>query len=155
MKLDLKEWINNSTEWINGVKVQGHSLILGSTATTTSTVYNTYNGRKFSDYDIIVFLYGTSQNDIRDTRIMYQTMWSSGVTVRSFILHGSTSASASASQVSTTNVTYRDDTSVTASVGNSGLVNYFTIIGLRIVGGVVRKLLKALQSLTLERGWAV
>lgn len=111
-----------------------YSLITGTTLTASDSTYNTYAGRKFSDYDVILFIFGVDDTDTRRTAIINQPFWSSGHQIAESILHGSASSSASAYSVGTIAVKYRNDTSITARYTGSG-----TIKRLQVLGGIIKK----------------
>ena len=104
------------------------TIIIGTNLTTTETIYNTYNSRKFSDYDLLIFTIGGSADDIRGTNVIQSWWWMNGRKILMAIMHGS-----SLENRCSVDITYNSDTSIKARVGNSGLINY-----LQVFGGFIR-----------------
>ena len=103
------------------------SLILGENATSSAVVYNTYNGRKFSDYSQLLFILYTSKTDkaiIRDSVIIPTGIWISGKTVQLIQLHG-----AQLGNISGVGIDYNSDTSVSAYTLGAGQLVGFEIQG--------------------------
>ena len=55
---------------VAGRKCINYSLVTTSTLTGTETTFNTFNGRKFSDYDLYIFTFGESATYMRRTAIV-------------------------------------------------------------------------------------
>ena len=108
------------------------SLTMPQPITTTSTQYNTYNSRKFSDYDLIIFKMGSSENDIRQTVILPQSVWSSGKTITMGALHGASASTPSSYSYSNLSISYYSDTGYTALVSGSGTLNNLIIWGVKL-----------------------
>ena len=104
------------------------TIIFGTNLTTTETIYNTYNSRKFSDYDLLIFTIGASTDDIRQTHVIQSWWWINGRKILMTVMHGG-----NLENKCSINITYNSDTSIKAFVGNSGVVNY-----LQVFGGFVR-----------------
>lgn len=109
-----------------------HSLFLPASISTTSTNYNTFNNRKFSDYDYLIFKMGASAYDTRNTVILPITEWVSGRAVNIGALHGASSSSPTAYNYSSLNITYNSDTSFTAIASGSATLNNLVIYGLKV-----------------------
>lgn len=107
-----------------------YTLINNVTMTDTVTSYSTYGSRKISDFSYLLFLTGVSINDIRDTKIIPQSKWSSGKEVNGFVLHGSSSSSPADHRISTYSISYDSDTSIKASVGGSKVITNLFIYGI-------------------------
>lgn len=110
------------------------SLLTITAITTTSTTYNTYGGRKFSDYDILIFIltsdgYG---NDYRETKVLPAGMFAqTGKKITTQVLHGAASGNAGDYGVSSMTVEYNSDTSIKATAGGRAIVNLLQIIGIK------------------------
>lgn len=113
-------------------KIIWYSLITGATLTTSDATYNTYNGRKFSDYDVILFVFGVDDTDTRGTAIINQPFWTSGKQIVESILHGSAASSASSYSVGTISTKYQSDTSITARCTGSGVIKRLQVLGGKI-----------------------
>lgn len=101
-----------------------YSALTGTTLTTTETVHNTFNGRKFSDYDVLIFLVGGSASDFRNSVIIPSALWATDKSILFTVLHGVNSENKTSVSIS-----YNSDTSIKASVGISGAVNILQILG--------------------------
>lgn len=130
MKLKIKETLAHLLKWVNRAKITSYSAMLRKELTSTSTTYTTYNGRKFSDYDLLIFRIGASATNTRRTVILPSVVWTSGAAINEGIMHGS-----GLNNKCSVVINYRDDTSVTAYVGDSGAINHIEIYGSKIVGG--------------------
>ena len=103
------------------------SLLTLKTATSTNTQQNTYNSRKFSDYNYLCFILrdsNTTGSAIRNSIVIPQTYWSSGQILYIYANHG-----VSAENVSGVKFEYVSDTAVKiVTIGAGGLT------GIEIVG---------------------
>ena len=108
------------------------SLTMPQTLTTTSTTFDTYNSRKFSDYDLIIFKMGSSENDIRQTVVLPQTVWVSGKTINMGALHGASVSTPSSYSYSSVNIQYYSDTKYTAIASGSATLNNLIIWGVKL-----------------------
>lgn len=80
-----------ATGAIHKPQLKTQSILTATTITSTETSYNTYSGRKFSDYDFFVFYMGTSATDIRGTIFLHKSDFdSSGDTWTITAAHGET-----------------------------------------------------------------
>ncbi len=118
---------------VNGKKIIAQALLSDTALTTTATDYNTVSNRKFSDYDLIVFKLGNSLTDTRRTVVLPSNIWSSGWTINEGVLHGSTASTPSSYQYSSFSMTYKSDTSITASVSGSATIAHLAIYGLKLI----------------------
>ena len=109
-----------------------HSITLDIALTTTSTDYNTYNSRKFSDYDLIIFRFGASTTDTRQTVVIPQSIWKSGQVINMGALHGSSASTPSSYSYSSVNITYKSDTSLTALASGSAMLNTLFVYGVKL-----------------------
>ena len=109
-----------------------YSLTMPQPITTTSTTYDTYNSRKFSDYDLIIFKMGASENDIRQTVVLPQTVWSSGKAINMGALHGASVSSVTSYSYSSINIQYYSDTKYTAIASGSATLNNLIIWGVKL-----------------------
>lgn len=125
----------NTKDYIDG-KVANigviQSITLGIALTTTATDYNTYNSRKFSDYDLIIIRFGASETDTRQTVVLPQSIWRSGQEVNMGALHGSNVATPSSYSYSSVNVKYKSDTSITAIASGSAVLNTLFVYGIKL-----------------------
>lgn len=117
---------------VNGKKITAQAIVADTALTTTPTDYNTVSSRKFSDYDLIVFKLGNSLTDTRRTVVLPSSIWSSGWTINEGVLHGSTASTPSSYQYSSFSISYKSDTSITASVSGSGTIAHLAIYGLKL-----------------------
>ena len=116
---------------IAGRKCSTYSLVTTDTLTGTETTFNTFSGRKFSDYDLYIFTFGDSATYMRRTAIVTKSQWISGASVSEGVLHGSGSSSASAYSYCGIVISYNNDTSVKGKVLGSESINKFSIIGIK------------------------
>ena len=116
---------------VAGRKCSTYSLVTTSTLTGTETTFNTFSGRKFSDYDLYIFTFGESATYMRRTAIVTKSQWVSGASVSEGVLHGSGSASASAYSYCGMVISYNSDTSVKGKVLGSEAIDKFSIIGIK------------------------
>lgn len=116
---------------VAGRKCITYSLVTTSTLTGTDTTFNTFSGRKFSDYDLYIFTFGESATYMRRTAIVTKSQWVSGASVSEGVLHGSGSASASAYSYCGMVISYNSDTSVKGRVLGSEAIDKFSIIGIK------------------------
>lgn len=114
-------------------KLIWYSLLTDTTLTANYATYNTYGGRKISDYDVLLFIFGVDIGDMRGTAVVNKSNWGSGKIITNNILHGSTSSSASAFSVGGITVQYKNDTSFSAKYGGSGAIKH-----LQILGGIIQ-----------------
>lgn len=105
-----------------------YSIILGASLTTTDTVYNTFNGRKFSDYDVLIFTVGNTENDIRNSIILPTSIWATNRSLMFTVFHGEGSA-----DKTNFTIAYNSDTSVKAYNGLSATIKTLNIYGGKMV----------------------
>lgn len=104
------------------------SLVVASNASTTSAQFSTYNGRKFSDYRLLVFVMYESKTAsavIRETVVIPSTMWTTGKSIYLVQNHGGTNLP----NVSGIVISYNSDTSVNALANGAGALIGFEIQG--------------------------
>ena len=104
------------------------SVVTLSNVATSATTINTYNGRKFSDYDLLIFVAESTGNDYRSTGIITSSMWSSSKSIFCTSAHG-----ASLENTSGIAVYYGSDTSCTAVATGNAAYTKLEVIGLRFV----------------------
>jgi hypothetical protein len=116
---------------LTGLKVE--SLVLNTmiTTTTDSTV-NTYNTRKISDYDILIFHQIYENGDIRNTATIPVSVWKSGYSINMMAIHGSTSANASDYRASGLVISFNSDTAFSARYYGSGGIRTIAIYGVKL-----------------------
>lgn len=122
----------DKVESLKNSKIIAQAVISDTPLTTTASAYNTVNSRKFSDYDLLVFKLGNSVTDTRRTVVLPSNIWSSGWTINEGVLHGSTVSTPSSYQYSSFSITYKSDTSITASVNGSATITHLAIYGLKL-----------------------
>lgn len=119
---------------INAKGLAYRSLLTINAISTTSATYNTYGGRKFSDYDILVFILNSDVygNDYRETKVLPAGMFAqTGKKITMQVLHGGVSGNAGDYGVSSMTVEYNSDTSIKATAGGRAIVNLLQIIGIK------------------------
>ena len=116
---------------VAGRKCITYSLVTTSTLTGTDTTFNTFGGRKFSDYDLYIFTFGDSATYMRRTAVVTKSQWVSGASVSEGVLHGSGSSSASAYSYCGMVISYNSDTSVKGRVLGSEAIDKFSVIGIK------------------------
>lgn len=119
---------------INAKGLAYRSLLTINAISTTSATYNTYGGRKFSDYDILVFILNSDVygNDYRETKVLPAGMFAqTGKKITMQVLHGAVSGNAGDYAVSSMTVEYNSDTSIKAIAGGRAIVNLLQIIGIK------------------------
>ena len=114
-------------------KIIWYSLLTGRNLTTADTQQNTYGGRKISDYDVLLFIFGVNDSDIRRTAMINTGFWISGRQIVESVLHGSSASSASSYNVGTITVSYKSDTAFMAKCGGSGTIKRLSILGGKIM----------------------
>lgn len=102
------------------------TIIVGTSATTTSQVINHYNNRKLSDYKFIVFAFGTSDDDIRSIVTVPRTIFEKIGKSYNFVAHGSDD-----STISIVSFTYASDTSMAVKLSADHGVKYIRVFGLK------------------------
>lgn len=115
----------------NNKTAETYSLILLNTLTNTETTFTTYNSRKFSDYDLYIFTFGTSDINIRRTVVLTKSQWKDGSSIDEGILHGASSSTVSSYDYCGIFVKYGSDTSIKAKVFGSGDINKFSVLGIK------------------------
>ena len=101
-----------------------YSLIISQTVTTTETTYNTYNGRKISDYRYLIFQIGVT-NSIRATDIVVRSTYVAQGTIIVSSPHGS-----GYSQISAVAFKYNSDTSFKIKTDGVGALNVVEVFGI-------------------------
>ena len=89
---------------LNGKLNSSYWTVFSNTAPTTQQVMNTYNNRKFSDYDLLIFMIGNGSVNIRNALVVPTDVFKSGDSVYIYA-HGS-------NQVVEVDITYKSDTSI-------------------------------------------
>lgn len=113
---------------LNSKSIQIASLHTGVTLTTTNTNYSTYSSRKFSDYDLIIFQIGASANNCRRSVVLPKASWNTGgKNINEAVFHGNNLDQACAITIS-----YASDTSFSAYVSGSGVINYLLVYGVKL-----------------------
>ena len=104
--------------------------LLSTSVTTTDTNYTLMLNRKLSDYDYLI-IQQLDATSVRNSYIVHLNQFESKrVTLSS--LHGANSANASDYSVSTINVRYVDDTTISAYATGSAMINTLEILGVKI-----------------------
>lgn len=119
---------------VNAKGLVFRSLLTATAISTTLDTYNTYGGRKFSDYDMLAFIVSSDvySNDIRNTQVLPRVSFAeSGKRIIIQIIHGSVSGSAADYSVSAVEVDYNSDTSIKAIASGRALVNILQIVGIK------------------------
>ena len=107
-----------------------YTLISPTVLTTTSTNYTLILDRKLSDYNYFIVLQGDSTS-LRNSAVIHINQFKLKRVILS-ALHGTNASSASDYSVSTINVQYVDDTTVSAYATGSAMINTLEIIGVKI-----------------------
>lgn len=108
-----------------------YSLILGQKGTTTLTSYSTYNNRKFSDYDLLIFRIGVN-GDIRDEITLSKNTFVNGYPIIFTTLHGSSSSTTTGWNVSSATITYISDTSYSIKLSGSATLDTINCEGIKL-----------------------
>lgn len=116
---------------VAGRKCATYSIITLDTLTSTEQTFNTYGGRKFSDYDLYIFAFGSSDKNFRRTVVLTKSQWQSGANIDEGVLHGANTSTASSYDYCGIVVNYNTDTSIKAKVFGSGSINKFSVIGIK------------------------
>ena len=117
---------------LSDLHLQYDTLLNNQDTTTTETSYNLSSGKKFSDYQILIF---EQRYDVSDTRysMMVQGIgWVTGRVLYLNCLHGSTAASASTYNVSGITVKYNSDTSFKAQATGAAGVKKVSVFGIKL-----------------------
>ena len=104
--------------------------LLSTSVTTTDTNYTLMLNRKLSDYDYLI-IQQLDATSVRNSYIVHLNQFESKRVILSS-LHGANSANASDYSVSTINVRYVDDTTISAYATGSAMVNTLEILGVKI-----------------------
>lgn len=129
---DTQEAIDEIKQSLSDLHLQYDTLLNNQDTTTTETSYNLSSGKKFSDYQILIF---EQRYDVSDTRfsIMIQGIgWVTGRVLYLNCLHGSTAASASTYNVSGITVKYNSDTSFKAQATGAAGVKKVSVFGIKL-----------------------
>ena len=116
---------------VAGRKCSTYSIVTLDTLTSTEQTFNTYGGRKFSDYDLYIFAFGSSDKNFRRTVVLTKSQWQSGANIDEGVLHGASTSTASSYDYCGIVVNYNTDTSIKAKVFGSGSINKFAVIGIK------------------------
>ena len=116
---------------VDARKCSTYSIITLNTLTSTEQTFNTYGGRKFSDYDLYIFTFGSSDKNFRRTVVLTKSQWQSGANIDEGVLHGASTSTASSYDYCGIVVNYNTDTSIKAKVFGSGSINKFSVIGIK------------------------
>lgn len=116
---------------VAGRKCITYSIITLDTLTSTEQTFNTFGGRKFSDYDLYIFTFGSSDKNFRRTVVLTKSQWQSGANIDEGVLHGASTSTASSYDYCGIVVNYNTDTSIKAKVFGSGSINKFSVIGIK------------------------
>lgn len=117
---------------LSNLHLQYDTLLNNQDTTTTETSYSLSSGKKFSDYQILIF---EQRYDVSDTRysMMVQGIgWVTGRVLYLNCLHGSTAASASTYNVSGITVKYNSDTSFKAQATGAAGVKKVSVFGIKL-----------------------
>lgn len=113
---------------VSNLAIKTQSLVTSATvATSGTTQLTTYGGRKFSDYDVIIFKTGTNSNEWRASQTLPSSLWKSGATVFLNSVHG-----ASLENRSGVSISYSSDTEANASLTGSKAFTEVQIFGLKL-----------------------
>lgn len=105
-----------------------HSVLTNTVIDASERTYNTYNGRKFSDYDLIIFSIGAAQTDFRQQAIIPKSVFVSGV-AQIYVSANSGEGGNVFNQVS---FQYASDTSVKIKTNSAGILRHTQIWGIRL-----------------------
>lgn len=108
-----KTWSSEKIQSSTSIIV--HSVVLKTTLSGTTTV-STYNGRKLSDYKLLLFSIGTNDS-IRETTIIPSN------TFNSYSVHVSANHNTGLSQISGVQFIYVDDTHIRCELAGSEVLN--------------------------------
>ena len=116
--------ININSDFAN-TSLEVESLILGTNTSSTPTTHSTFNGRKFSDYSLIMFMCGFNEVDIRTQLIIDGTRFMNYINLAEY--------APSYYGTSLNQVVFKgiDDTSISIYV-SSGTMSYVEIWGVRL-----------------------
>jgi len=129
---DIIDGVNELNSALTNLHINPYSIITSQQVSTTEATYNTYDSRKFSDYDLLIFAFTNGTDDVRGTNVYPAIEWTSGKQIVFQALHGSSASSASSYSVSGLIIKYNSDTSVKASGGGANLINHFRIFGVKL-----------------------
>ena len=119
--------------WVSVSQFGIRSLLIGTNVTTTSTTYNTYNGRKFSDYDLIVVeLMDDATASSLVTRATMTIPANFTGTKRINGIHGNSTGLLKDYQVTTLLMSKASDTSVNLYLEGAAALHGVSIAGLRV-----------------------
>lgn len=124
--------VNEINQSLSDLHINPYSIITSQQVSTTEATYNTYDSRKFSDYDLLIFAFTNGTDDIRETKVYPAIEWTTGKQIVFQTLHGSSASSASAYSVSGLVIKYNSDTSVKASGGGANTIKNFRIFGVKL-----------------------
>ena len=133
--LDTEVSLLGLKEKVDYLQPQAYSLArtaeLG-TLTTTQTTYNTYSGRKFSDYGLLLITIGASTSDVRASLEIPSSVFISGDGISPMTVWIDCWSN-SGNTFNHVAVKYVSDTSFVAYLGTSGTVaKYLNIYGIKV-----------------------
>lgn len=103
------------------------SLIANVTASATETTFTTYNNRKISDYDFLIFQLKASLSDIRGSIIESVDGFSNGYKLRTTVTHDTND-----SKISGVIFRYVSDTSIAIKLDNAAALTLVNVYGVKL-----------------------
>ena len=121
--------INNGIRYGGSVKdAKGlYTLIANVTVSATETTYTTYNNRKFSDYDFLIFQLKASLIDIRATSMESSNGFVDGYKIRMTCTHDTND-----SKITGVNFKYVSDTSMSIKLDNAAALPLVNVYGVKL-----------------------
>ena len=100
--------------------------IINNVTVADGTTYNTYSGRKFSDYAVLIMIPGSANNNSRNCVVCNAGRFcQSGGQMIATVLHDS-----GISSKSSIAITYMSDTSYKVALDGAKVIKNLTVIGL-------------------------
>lgn len=104
-----------------------YTLIANVSASSTATDYTTYNNRKITDYDLLIFQLKASLTDVRASSTDAVASFSSGYKVRMTATHDTND-----SKISGVVFQYVSDTSINIKLDNAAALTTVNVYGIKL-----------------------
>ena len=115
---------------IGGINIVTESLILLQTVSTTATTVSTYEGRRFSDYQLILLKLQNTNADVRATMLIPSSQFrDTNISHNISCVIGSIGSNANKSMIT---CKYNTDTSVTLKLDSDSVCKLIQIAGIKL-----------------------
>lgn len=129
---NLSDAVNELKSALSQLGLVCESIVNNETITSSETTYNTFNGRKFSDYSVLIFIMKYTDTDMRASITIPQNMWKSGAMLPLKALHGSTASGASTYNVGGMTFIYNSDTKINMFTNGTNTFSVASVVGVKL-----------------------